>query len=257
MLSRSLLVAAALVATCAAAAPSIAAAQTLTFDAASSFASFNLPGSPFLAGYTNALGGDFIPYTSRDVLVFNNAQTLQTYSTGTYQDAAYTPGTFLAGPTGVNDPSFTPKFGPNVLGLHPGAEGQYSVIRFIAPIAGSYSIRSRFYGLDASGPNGGTTTGAVVLGSFAGAASHQPVAVNGFGDPSAVRLDYDAVDLAQGQVIDFAVGNGGNGYTYDMTALDAQVSVASTTTPEPASIALVGAGVVALGAAVRRRQRQA
>lgn len=91
------------------------------------------------------------------------------------------------------------------LAMHPGSSGQYSVIQFIAPTAGQYSISAAFLGLDFAGP---TSTDVHVLVN--GLVDFNSV-VNGFGAPSTTSFS-SLVTLASGGTIDFVVGdNGGAG----------------------------------------------
>lgn len=231
-----------------------AAAQTLTFNAASQFDLFNTAASPFAAGYYANYGDPLTAYGSRAVLTFNGGQTLQSLSTGDYtRGAAYTPGVFLAGPLGVDDPSFTPVFGANVLAMHPGPAGEISVIRFTAPYAATYAFSMFNQGLDRTD---NTTTEANTVFYLGSGPSLYGGTVYGFGQNSA-QLVQSVFDLAQGEFVDFALTDGGDGYAYDMTQFDINVEAdaPATTTPEPATFALVGAGALALGAVARRRRQ--
>jgi hypothetical protein len=134
---------------------------------------------------------------------------------------------------------------PGQLHLHPGQGGEVSVLRFITPSNGQYSLSASFSGLDFGGPT--STDVHVLLNSI----SLFDGAVGAFGSGPA----YQAVlTLQAGDQLDFAVGFGSNSnYFSDTTGLTAQISAV----PEPGSWALMALGLLALGARTRRRPAQA
>jgi hypothetical protein len=103
--------------------------------------------------------------------------------------------------------------------LHPGALGQYSVARWTAPQAGTFRVRATFTGI--ANPPAMTTTDVHVQHNgtdLAGAAGG--LNVNQGGNTFSVD---QSVSVAAGDTLDFAVGDGGNGFLSDTTALDAAV----------------------------------
>jgi hypothetical protein len=131
-------------------------------------------------------------------------------------------------------------FTPGTLLLHPGAAGQYSVLRFTAAFTGTYSLNGVFSGFDAA-----TTDVHVLLngtslfdGTIAGLGATQAFA--------------DLQDLSAGSTLDFVVGTGGNGSGNDATGLTLQVE---STVPEPATIGLMMAGLVGIFSSARLRKR--
>ena len=128
---------------------------------------------------------------------------------------------------------------------HPGPNGQYAVLRWIAPSANAFSIFSEFTRQD-SMP---TTTdvhvrlnGASLFSGLLDAAS----ASGSFGN---------TLSLNAGDVLDFSVGFGANGnYFFDRTGINASVSAV----PEPASLLLLLSGAMILvGVASRARTTDA
>jgi hypothetical protein len=231
---------------------SVATAQSahaLYYDPAAAFStSSNQVGDLWSYGYSTTLGGPVTLFTTVN-------------SSGTVDYWGGTPGVFFN-----HDPSnwanlATWHLAPQQLGLHPGPSGEYAVLRFTAPSAGSYMIDAVFAGADnGSGdmnyqPSGypyTTTDVHVLFGSTTWGGG-----VSGYQATS--TFNSGTVALAQGQTVDFAVGFGGNGYVFDMTALDVRindvtVTPPSTATPEPATLALVGGGLLLVGAAARRRR---
>ncbi len=107
------------------------------------------------------------------------------------------------------------RWAPHGLSFHPGAKGEYSVVRYTAPVAGPFKVSSKFSGIDEQ-----TTTDVHVL--------HQGHSIF----DSFVRLNghdrsasFDqTVPLAKGDTIDFVVGYGNGVYSYDSTGLDAVIT---------------------------------
>lgn len=111
---------------------------------------------------------------------------------------------------------------PGQFFLHPGPIGQYSIARWTAPRAGTYVVRSTFEGIDI----GPTTTDVHVQHNGVDVASGN-INVNGGGN---AYQSSPSITVASGDTIDFVVGNGGNGYNNDSTALSASLC-AGTGTP--------------------------
>jgi len=113
---------------------------------------------------------------------------------------------------------------PGQLGLHPGPQGQYSVVRWTAPLSGTFSINATFSGLSLLGDS-------TDVHIFLDGVSIFNSTVNGTPAPTS----YSGLQsIVAGDRIDFVVGNGGNGYTEDTTALTA------TIVPEQTTLGLVG-----------------
>ena len=125
------------------------------------------------------------------------------------------------------------------LSLHPGPDGENAIVRWTAPNSGTYRVNAAFMGEDAQG----TTTdvavyhrtatltkelfGADVLG-YCGIApaywlSSSSFSSNCYGTSPVQHFAGDIV-LVAGDVIDFSVGYGINGYGYDTTGLDVVIT---------------------------------
>ena len=206
-----------------------AGAASADFNAAQDFSIASNPNGVWRYGWTQTVGGSF------------NDSTLS----GTDAEGEF----WRNGKTniGYNNSSLTVTGStysilPGQLHLHPGQGGEVSVLRFITPAAGQYSLSASFIGLDFGGPT--TTDVHVLLNSVA----LFDAGVWAFGSgPS-----YQAVlTLQAGDQVDFAVGFGSNGNYYsDTTGLTAQISAV----PEPETLALmlVGLGCVSFFANRRR-----
>jgi hypothetical protein len=108
--------------------------------------------------------------------------------------------------------------------LHPGPQGQYSIARWTAPQAGNFAVQAVFEGID-SGP---TTTDVHLLHNGEDAAAGGYINVNGGTNSYSFAM---MLALAAGDTIDFAVGDGGNGYANDSTGLAASVCAAGVNPP--------------------------
>ncbi|MCX6873141.1 MAG: glycoside hydrolase family 2 [Verrucomicrobia bacterium] len=106
---------------------------------------------------------------------------------------------------------------PRQVALHPGPQGQYSVVRWTAPTAEKYSIQATFAGLAKA------TTDVHLLHNG------QPrfdVQLN-IGGKSNTATHTDELALAKGDTIDFVVGWGNGDYGSDSTALTATIKSAT------------------------------
>lgn len=101
--------------------------------------------------------------------------------------------------------------------MHPGPNGEYAVARWRAKSASSYFVTAVFYSCD--GGVGATTSVHVLKNGsslFTGA-------VNGQASTAAWMSGTTGVTMAVGDHLDFAVGNGGNGFGNDSTCADVTV----------------------------------
>ena len=142
---------------------------------------------------------------------------------------------------------------PNdLLLMHPASDGTYSVVRFIAPTAGLYTIAGRFQALDST-----TTDVHVLINNLSGFDSSITQAGTNPDPATANRTAFNlSRTFAFGDTVDFAVGRGSNGtYLFDSTGLSATITQSSASAPDASSLALVVFGGVAGLGAFRRRLR--
>jgi hypothetical protein len=104
---------------------------------------------------------------------------------------------------------------PGQFFMHPGPIGQYSITRWTASRAGTYTVKSVFEGID----NGPTTTDVHVQHNGVDVATGS---INIGGGSNAFSSN-PSVTVAAGDTIDFAVGFGNYNYNNDSTALSATV----------------------------------
>jgi hypothetical protein len=109
------------------------------------------------------------------------------------------------------------------LALHPGPNGEYSAVRWIAPAAGPYTITALFAGINSS-----PTTDVHVFVDGKAIANDNLLQQ---GDKAACNKE---VTLAAGSAVMFVVGRGTNGYGGDTTGLTASIKAASGQTFTPA-----------------------
>ncbi len=129
--------------------------------------------------------------------------------------------------------------------MHPGPQGQDSVIRFTAPVAGTFQLASSFTGLDFVGP---TTTDVHVLLDGSSIFNGN---VDGFGAGSGPSFT-TTLTLQKGDTVDFAVGYGTDGtYFNDTTGITGTLS----SVPEPASLILLSMGLAGMDVLAANKSR--
>ncbi len=106
---------------------------------------------------------------------------------------------------------------PNQLELHPGPNGEYSVLRFTAPTTSTFSFSSDFNAIN-SAPT--TTDVHVLLDNLS--IADGGINVNGGGNTTS--LSSNSLALTKGDTLDFVVGFGNGNYFADATGLFAKVT---------------------------------
>ena len=117
----------------------------------------------------------------------------------------------------------------SLLLLHPGEAGDWAVLRWTAPASGDYSINGYFENIDVQP--------VVVDLAIAGTLDGGPFTVDPYGTDF---YTIGQVYFAAGQTLDFIVESGGAGVIADVSI------------PEPASLLLLGIGLLGLGLLKKR-----
>ena len=204
------------------------------FNAARDFSPTSNPNGVWSYGQSASLGSAFNLYTQSgpDNVDSPPANLLDTWHSGTGGFFA-NPAVFHNGTSSVisfNGGSIT--YLPGELGFHPGRFGQYSIVRFTAPLSASFTLESDYRPLDL-----GTTTDVHVL-------LNNVSIFDGLVNPH-VPISFDTVlTLNGGDRLDFVVGVGLNGnYFADSTGLSAILTTSIVPEPSTLAIMLVGIGL--------------
>lgn len=208
--------------------------QISTADVAADFSSTSNPNGVWSYGWSLTLGSPLMLSTSprtRDGVDTWPGDLAADGNPAEYHNG--TPNVILVGGGA--------RFEPGQFGLHPGPGGEYAVVRYTAPAAGTALITSEFSGQDTTG----TSSDVHVL--FNGV-SLRNAFVDGNGTSSVVAFD-QTLTLDMGDTIDFAVGFGRNGTFFgDSTALAARIQLGPVSEPspipEPSTLALFALGLV-------------
>ena len=121
-----------------------ASSPAMAADAVQDFSINANPNGPWSYGWAATLGGQFNLYSTSLV---NSPSGLDQWYLGSCYDI---PPAVAHNTTGSPVNSGTVTIPPDVLNLHPGCTGQYSIVRWTAPEAGPYQIQGRFQGNDHS-----------------------------------------------------------------------------------------------------------
>ena len=195
----------------------------ISYDPAASFAT-SPPANPsgvWSYGYETKLGSGFTLYRYVDSTGISGI-TAWEYAQGPFGQNTVLPAV-AKNTTASTISSGNIQVPTNVLLLHPGPSDQYSIVRFTAPAAGSYSISGSFSGLDSVGP---TTTDVHILQNGSTSLFSNNVSAFGAGPAFSVTPTLNA-----GDTIDFAVGYGSNNnYNNDSTGLKATITQGGGTT---------------------------
>lgn len=191
-----------------------ASAQTV-YDAVNDF-SITSPTGVWSYGYTATRGSQFVPFNQShvDVSVYDGPGV----DMWNVANTGINPTLVAHNRSGVLRTFSTVSHPAHVLNLHPGPNGENSVVRWTAPAAGLYLVAGRFQSIDVAP---GTTDVAVLHNSsgelFSGIINALPTAAGG-------EVKYGLyVYVEANDTIDFSVGNGGNGYGNDSTGMYATI----------------------------------
>jgi hypothetical protein len=194
---------------------SLASAQAQIYDAAADFSGTENPNGVWSYGY---LAPDIVP----------DPTTFTSYLESFKPDDTNPPDTLdvwripsQIDPNVIHNGTATPvtislvTWAPGQLSFHPGPNGEYSVVRWTAPIAGTYIIAATFTGIDALP----TSTDVHIL-------HNSGVLFEGIVNDYQIPHAFSTMQaVATGDTIDFIVGRGPNGdYTFDSTALDVTIT---------------------------------
>ncbi len=206
------------------------------YDAASEFSIFNNPSGTWTYGYSTTLGGTFNAYQYKTnqfgldmwVINFNNPTNPHPsiWHNGTGSN--------------ITTPTAYQRVLAGGLASHPGPNGEYSILRWTAPSAGTFSIAGSFWGDDQNGDSADVHVLRNGVALFNGN-------VTGY---YLTPVSYTAnLTLSAGDTIDFAVGYGTDGsYNDDLTGLSA------TIIPEPTTLFVTLQGLILAGVLIYRRR---
>lgn len=208
------------------------------FDLGDDFSATANPNGAWSYGWSASTGSSFFLDTSR-----TSAFGLDVWQGRTDSDSFGNPSVSYNGTGSDVVVSFT-SWQPGAVALHPGPDGENSVVRWTAPAPGRLQVRAGFEGRSQIG----TTTDAHVL--LNGVSLFNAV-VEGFGTPSAATY-VAVINVFAGDRVDFSVGYGLNGsYGDDTTQLTARLVLSPI--PEPSVAALLAVGLV-VGVGWQRRR---
>jgi hypothetical protein len=195
-------------------------AQQTTYAIGADFSRTTNPGGAWSYGWSSSRGSEFHLYPHH---------YLGTGGSDSWDEPAIVA---LGAPAVAHNGTGSPisalgrQFLPGQTIFHPGQNGENSVIRWTAPVAGQIDISAAFTGYDSA------STDVAVLHDFGGSEPNVLFGgdINGEGDRETFAT---TIDVAAGDTIDFTVGQGGNGFVFDSTLIDATITLTTDTPPDP------------------------
>jgi hypothetical protein len=210
----------------------VSGAQALpTYNSGSDFSSINNPNGPWSYGYQTELGGTLNLYSD-----LANVGGLLIWRFNINNTS--TPGVAF-NQSGTNITFASTTWRPAETSLHPGPNGEFSVLRFTAPETKGYILTSLF---NMRSFGGTSSTDVHVL-------LNDVVLFNSIVAGFNAQTEFnDQFTLSQGDRLDFVVGDNGS-FFGDTTAVQATLSAV----PLPAAVWFFGSALAGVGLFRRRR----
>jgi len=190
------------------------------FSAAGDFSIVNNPNGAWSYGWSTNIGSAFILDTLKTTTSFGQPG-LDEWLNGQGDGNASVQYNTTANPIFIGGHT---TFQVGVLGINPGTNSAYGIVRWTAPSAGSFTITATFSGISTIGAS-------TDVHIFLDGNSIFNSTVNGVPAPAVFS---QIENLVLGDTIDFEVGNE-NGNNHDDTT-----DLVATIVPEPTTLALVG-----------------
>lgn len=216
-----------------------------TFNAGADFSSTDNPNHVWSYGWSSTLGSGLNLFTQSNPLNPNFPSDV--WSTPTIP-------ALMAEHNGTESILFdrvhSRTFQPNQLALHPGPNGQYSLLRWEAPETGTYSLTSAFSLLDA------TAEGATDVHVLHNNVQLFSDFINSFGLITSSTSFNTTLSVLGGDTVDFAVGFGSNlNFIDDTTGVDVTITSVPASVPEPSSVLglLALSSSLAVGSLLKRQ----
>lgn len=133
--------------------------------------------------------------------------------------------------------------------LHPGSIAEFSVLRFIAPLTGYYSIVGTFARADMDNTGNGVAVSVGAAGRTIWDNNGSNILAAQYGSTLAFNLVN--LPVVAGDNFYFFVGHNGD-LTNDLTFLSGQITISDSPVPEPSTYALGLTGLIGLLVARRR-----
>ena len=190
------------------------------YDAANDWSATNNPNGVWSYGWEASPGSTFNLYTNTtpEPLTSNISSWEAGGTNGPFQQ----PGVFHNDLSSFNS-AYTSPF-TNQLAMHPGQDGQLSVLRFNAPTTADYQVVGSFTGIDQGNKNVFfyvSIDGATAISLGAGLYGY-----------SAETFSMRSLNLKAGDTVDLMVGMDPNaGYYYDTTGIDLNFQTLSSSQP--------------------------